>query len=71
MNRMTVKELIEKLSKFDENMIVDICGGESSTGECAELAVGKMVNRPWVDYKGEIHNSECFDLTEVIMEYGF
>ena len=71
MNRMTIKELIEKLSKFDENMIVDICGGESSTGDWAELAVGKMVNRPWVDYEGKINNSECFDLTEVVMEYGF
>jgi len=71
MNRMTVKELIEKLSKFDENMIVDVCGGEEANGSWAELAVGKIVNRPWVDYKGEIRNSECFDLTEVLMEYGF
>ena len=71
MNRMTIKELIEKLSKFDENMIVDICGGEGSTGDWAELAVGKIVNQPWVDYEGKINNSECFDLTEVIMEYGF
>lgn len=49
---MTVKELMNILSKYDEDMIVRVVGGESESGEWAELEVGKEIKRPFIDCEG-------------------
>ena len=42
-SKMTVKELMEMLSKFDENAIVEVDGGEGAYGEFGRLWVDDEV----------------------------
>ena len=39
MNKMTVKELMELLSKYNEDAVVEIAGGEDGYGEWSQLTV--------------------------------
>ena len=71
MNRMTVKELIEKLSKFDENMTVKIGGGEGGEGEWAELEVGETYFETYTMRNGNEKTIECFSPAKTLMEYSY
>lgn len=42
-NKLTVKELIEKLKEYDENMIVTIEGGDDAWGGWAELKINEEI----------------------------
>ena len=42
-NKLTVKELIEKLKEYDEDMIVTIDGGDDAWGGWAELKIGEEI----------------------------
>ena len=49
---MTVKEMMNILSKYDEDMVVRVIGGEDANGEWAQLEVGKEIKRPFIDCEG-------------------
>ena len=49
---MTVKELMNILSKYDDDMIVRVNGGEDANGEWAQLEVGKEIKKPFIDHEG-------------------
>lgn len=65
---MTVKELIEKLKEFDENMRVVVAGYEGGVDD-AELANAVKIklnqNTEWYYGKHEISDDEYFDDTAV------
>lgn len=42
-NKLTVKELIEKLKGYDEDMIVTIEGGDDAWGGWAELTIDEEI----------------------------
>ena len=42
-NKLTVKELIEKLKEYDEDMIVTIEGGDDAWGGWAELKIDEEI----------------------------
>ena len=42
-NKLTVKELIEKLKEYDEDMIVMIEGGDDAWGGWAELKIDEEI----------------------------
>ena len=50
---MTVKELMNILSKYDEDMVVRVMGGEDANGEWSQLEVGKEIKKTVIDYKGD------------------
>ena len=66
---MTVKELIEILSKFDDNLLVQVCGGENASGSWGELNIGEMRGYQYTTFKGELRSFEEFFAIENIMEY--
>ena len=67
---MTVKELINILSKYDEDMVVRVSGGEDANGEWSQLEVGKEIEKIFIDYKGEEESYTDFD-GEVILEESY
>lgn len=68
MNYLTVKELMERLSRFDETMLVELSGGESGCGAWAELNVGKFKTTTVELFDGSTYEVEYFD-GELIMDY--
>lgn len=68
---MTVKELVEKLKEFDENMRVVVAGYEGGVND-AELANAVKIklnqNTEWYYGKHEISDDEDFDDTAVQIE---
>lgn len=65
---MTVKELIEKLKEFDENMRVVVAGYEGGVND-AELANAVKIklnqNTAWYKGKHKVSHDEDFDDTAV------
>ena len=66
---MTVKELINILNKFDDNLLVQISGGEGASGGWGELNVGEMRTYQYTNFKGEPFSFKDFFIIENIMEY--
>ena len=68
MNYLTVGELIERLSKFDKNLLVELCGGEGGCGDWAEVTVGVKKTKTCKRFDGSTYEAEYFE-GEVIMDY--
>lgn len=70
-DKMTVKELIEKLKEFDENMRVVVAGYEGGVDD-AELAKAVKIklnqNTAWFYGKHEVSDDEDFDDMAVQIE---
>ena len=67
---MTVKELIEKLSKYDEDMVVRVSGGEDASGEWSQLEVGREIEKTYISFDGYETTYTDFD-GEVILEESY
>ena len=68
---MTVKELIEKLKEFDENMRVVVAGYEGGVDDAENVkAVNIKLNQntAWVYGKHEVSHGDSFDKTAVQIE---
>ena len=67
---MTVKELMNILSKYDEDMVVRVMGGEDANGEWSQLEVGREIKKTFIDYKGDERSYTDFE-GEVILEESY
>ena len=67
---MTVKELMNILSKYDEDMVVRVSGGEDASGEWSQLEVGREVEKTYVHKNGKEYTYTDFD-GEVILEESY
>lgn len=67
---MTVKELMNILSKYDEDMVVRVRGGEDASGEWSQLEVGREVKMTYVHRNGKEYTYTDFD-GEVILEESY
>lgn len=68
---MTVKELIEKLKEFDENMRVVVAGYEGGVDDAERANAVKIKlnqNTAWYYGKHEVSYDENFDDTAVQIE---
>lgn len=68
---MTVKELIEKLKEFDENMRVVVAGYEGGVDDAERANAVKIKlnqNTAWYYGKHEVSHDEDFDDTAVQIE---
>lgn len=68
---MTVKELIEKLKEFDENMRVVVAGYEDGVDDAENVRAVKInlnQNTDWFYGKHEVSSDEVFDEVAVQIE---
>ena len=65
-NYITVEELINILSKFNKNNLVEIAGGENFQGEWGQLRVGKFEKAEFTLLNGSVYSDEIF-VGEIIM----
>ena len=67
---MTVKELMNILSKYDEDMVVRVSGGEDARGEWSQLEVGREIEKTYISFDGYETTYTDFD-GEVILEESY
>ena len=67
---MTVKELMNILSKYDEDMVVRVMGGEDASGEWSQLEVGREIEKTYISFDGYETTYTDFD-GEVILEESY
>lgn len=65
---MTVKELKNLLNNYDENLLVEVAGGEGAYGEWAELRVWQVEDASFFHQDGSISSYKKFKEIAVLME---